>query len=143
MGNRVTDIYDDVFIMFDLPIAIIAFILLVFVILRILISAKESNKEFKTINHSSNRTFDDEINKVHHSKRHDDFNYDYKKGIRVKNHKKVQSNHVKKSNVNFKNHVDEKAVVGDESINNSESIINKSSEKIQFESNDLLDEYKK
>ena len=141
LGNRITNIYDDVFIMFDLPIAIIAFILLVFVILRILISANKSNNEFKTIKHNSNRNFDNEINKVHYSKKHGDFDYIDKKTIRVKNNKKTSSGDRNKSKVNFKNHVD-KRIGADDFANNQSSGINESSEKIHFESNDLLDEYK-
>ena len=142
LGNRFTDIYDDVFIMFDLPIAIIAFILLVFVILRILIYAKKSNNEFKTMRHDSNRNFDKDINKVHHSKKHDDFEYIDKKTIRVKNNKKNIYDAGKKSRVSFKNHVDKKPVIEEEFVNNQSSGINESSEKIHFESNDILDDYK-
>lgn len=144
LGNRITDIYDDVFMMFDLPIAIIAFVLLLFVIIRILMSAKKSENEFRTIKHDSNRNnFDSEITKVHHSKKHDDFDYIDKKTIRVKNNKKDTHVSKKKSKVNFKNHVDNKQAGDKEVVNNRSHVINKSSEKIQFESNDLLDDYKK
>lgn len=142
LGNRITDIYDDVFIMFDLPIAIIVFILLAFVILRILISANKSNEEFKTIKHNSNRNFDKDINKVHHSRYHGDFDYIDKKTIRVKSNKKISSGSRSKSNVNFRNHVDRKSMAEEEFANNPSSGINESSEKIHFESNDLLDDYK-
>ncbi len=143
LGNRLTDIYDDVFIMFDLPIAIIAFILLVFVIFRILMSAKNSNnEEFKTIKHKDNRNFDNEINNVHHSKKHSDFDYVDKKSIRVKNNKKIISNTRKRPNVNFKKHVDKKPATDSEFADNQSPGINESSEKIHFESNDILDDYK-
>ena len=138
LGNSLTDIYDDVFIMFDLPIAIIAFILLVFVILRILMSANKPNNE----KHNINRNFDNEINKVHHSKKHSDFDYVDKKTIRVRNNKKIMSDTRKKPNVNFKNHVDKKPVSRGEFTDNQSYGINESSEKIHFESNDLLDDYK-
>ena len=141
LGNRFTDIYDDVFIMFDLPIAIIAFILLVFVILRILVFANRSNDESKTIRHDSNRSFDQEINRVHHSKKHSDFDYVDKKTIRVKNNKKSTYDARKQPKVNFKNHVDKRPVVEDE-LNSQSSGINESSENIHFESNDILDDYK-
>lgn len=138
LGNSLTDIYDDVFIMFDLPIAIIAFILLVFVILRILMSANKPNNE----KHNINRNFDNEINKVHHSKKHSDFDYVDKKTIRVRNNKKIMSDTRKKPNVNFKNHVDKKPASRGEFTDNQSYGINESSEKIHFESNDLLDDYK-
>lgn len=143
LGNRFTDIYDDVFIMFDFPIAIIAFILLVFVIVRILMSASKSENEFKTVEHNSNRNFENEVNRVHHSKKHNDFEYVDKSTIRVKKHKpNTQNAGRKKSNVNFRNHVDEKSAENGSASSKSSSI-NKSSGNIQFESNDLLDDYKK
>ena len=144
MGNRVSDIYDDIFIMFDLPIAIIAFILLVFVIVRILMSARKSANEFKTVSYNSNRNFERDVNRVHHSKRHGDFEYVDKKTIRVKKHKpNTQGAGQKKSNVNFRNHVGRKPVENNCDAGNKSSTINKSSGNIQFESNDLLEDYKK
>lgn len=136
LGNSITSIYDDVFMMFDLPIAIIAFILLVFVIVMILKSSKESDAEFNTIKHDSNKNFEREITKVHHSKKHDDFDYADKRTIRVKKQKKDTLS-PRKSNVNFKNHVER------ESADKDVHVINRSSGNIQFESNDLLDKYKK
>lgn len=53
-GNVITYFYDDIFINFDFPIAVIALILLLFVIVRILNLAKESEKEFEIIKHSIN-----------------------------------------------------------------------------------------
>jgi len=138
LGNRITDIYDAVFAYFDLPIAIVAFVLLIFVICRILISARESEKEFKVIKHNLNEdAFKKEnIHKSHHSKLHDDFDYvEKRQNVRVNNHKKVnnyrQNPHPE---VKFKNHVVRQK---------RESGINESSDNIQFESNDLLEDYKK
>ena len=136
LGNSITNIYDDVFTMFDLPIAIVAFILLVFVIIMILQSSKTSEDEFNTMKHNSNRNFEGEITKVHHSKKHDDFKYVDKRAIRVKRHKKDTVT-PKKSKANFKNHVEKKS--GD----NRSHVINRSSKNIQFESNDMLGKYKK
>ena len=110
-------------------------------ILRILVSANKSNDESKTIRHDSNRSFDQEINRVHHSKKHGDFDYIDKKTIRVKNNKKSTYDARKQPKVNFKNHVDKRPVVEDE-LNTPSSGINESSEKIHFESNDILDDYK-
>lgn len=118
MGNAITDIYDGVFRYFDFPIAIIALILLISVILKILVSARESESEFKIIKKKmedkpvSHNTRQVHTNKKHYSRRPE----------------------VTHNNVKFKNHVHEK-----ESANS----INKSSGNIQFESNDLLDDYKK
>ena len=47
MGNQITDLYHPIFAVFDFPIAVIAFILLVFVIVRILMSARESDNNSK------------------------------------------------------------------------------------------------
>ena len=134
--NRITDLYDAVFAYFDLPIAIIAFILLVFVIYSILVSARNSENEYKLIKHSINEgNFEkSSLNKVHHSKKHDDFDYEAKSHDMKSNHKKINKsrhNVEKGSEVTFKNHIDQK------------SGINQSSGNIQFESNDLLDDYKK
>ena len=134
--NRITDLYDAVFAYFDLPIAIIAFILLVFVIYSILVSARNSENEYKLIKHSINEgNFEkSNLNKVHHSKKHDDFDYEAKSHDMKSNLKKINKsrhNVEKGSEVTFKNHIDQK------------SGINQSSGNIQFESNDLLDDYKK
>jgi hypothetical protein len=144
LGNTITDIYDDVFIMYDLPIAVIAFFVLVFVIVRILMSAHNSEKEFRTVSHESNReSFNQEnIHRTHHSTKHDDFDYNGKRSIRVKNNKKVQPAQEFESHVKFKNQVDEDVTVESES-DRASSGINQSSDKIQFESNDLLDDFKK
>ncbi|WP_295610774.1 hypothetical protein [uncultured Methanobrevibacter sp.] len=140
LGNVVTDIYDDIFIHFDLPIAIIAFVLLAVVICRILILSRRSQSESAVVQHAINEeNFSQEnIHKVHHSAKHQDFDYNVKReNVPVKNVKRT--NKPKKSpqikhDVKFNNHVGEEK---------PERGINRSSEKIRFESNDLLDEYKK
>lgn len=134
-GNRITNMYDVVFAYFDLPIAIIAFILIVFVIYKIALSANESEKEFRVFKHQVNQeNFSHEnAKKAHHSNRHDDFDYkDARDSIRVKHD--VINHHKEEVSVHFKDHIaDEKSNTG----------INESSANIQFESNDLLDDYKK
>ena len=143
LGNSITAIYDDIFIMYDLPIAVIAFVVLVFVIIRILMSSNNSQKEFTTIRHDANKeSFSDEnIHRSHHSVKHDDF--DYKgKSIRVKNHERSPSNQEGDSSVTFNSHVGGQKV-DEEGPDGSSHGINQSSDRIQFESNDLLDEYKK
>lgn len=135
LDNSITRIYDIVFAMFDFPIALVALILIVFVIYHILHSARgkkdddaESSHEINKRNFSRKRV----VNQ-HHSRKHGDFNYEEKmQGIRNKR-RIVESK--SESEVNFKNHTDDEV--------NSPSGINKSTSKIQFESNDLLDDYKK
>ena len=138
-GNAVTNMYDDIFINFDFPIAVIALILLIFVIIRVLRLANESEKEFKVVK----RQINENTNKVHRvpdKSVHGNGNYqkspgykaDYPKNIRRRNnYSKPKAD--RKSEVKFSNRID----------TSSSSGINESSENILFESNDLLDEYKK
>ncbi len=135
-GSTITNLYDVIFQYFDFPIAVIALILIVFVIYKILLSAKDSEKEFRLFKHNLNeKNFPQEnARRVHHSARHEDFDYGHKgQGIRVRNHKPL--NHSRqKNNVQFRENVVDETPQGG---------INKSSDKIHFESNDLLDDYKK
>ncbi|WP_458405037.1 hypothetical protein [Methanobrevibacter sp.] len=134
-GNIITNLYDEVFILFDFPIAVIALILIVYVIFKILLSAKESEKEFRIIKHQKNsQNFSNEnIHKTHHSKKHEDFDFTHKrKSIHVNNKEPVNKTN-NPHQVKFDKHVEE----------NPQKGINKSSANIQFESNDLLDDYKK
>lgn len=135
LGNKITDFYSPIFVYFDFPIAIIALILLIFVIYKILMSAKESEHEFKLLKHKTNKEnfSHNHIKKTHHSRKHDDFEYAQRESIRVKNHEIVNKTKTE-SKVTFDNHISDE---------NTKSGINKSSEKIHFESNDLLDDYKK
>jgi hypothetical protein len=134
-GNRITDIYDVVFIYYDFPIAVIALILILFVIVRILWSAKDSDKDLRLFQHKTNEEnfSENNIKKVHHSKKHGDFDYDKKReGIRVKNRESVKKPKYD-AEVSFKSHITREKPKGG---------INESSDNIQFESNDLLDDYK-
>ena len=135
-GNVITNMYDIIFAYFDLPIALIALILIVFVIYNFLFYARESEMEFKTMKHQINELnfSQGHAQNKHHSRKHDDFDYAQKrKSIRVRNHETV--NHPKNdSEVMFKEHVE---------VEKPQRGINKSSGNIQFESNDLLDDYKK
>lgn len=137
LGNSITDIYDGVFIHFDLPIAIIALILLLFVICRILILSRRPENEVNVVKHSINEeAFDKEnIHKTHHSQKHQDFNYNAKRdNIRKKNPPKNAAKPKTDYDVKFNRSIDgEKQSTG----------INQSSGNIQFESNDILDDYKK
>ncbi|WP_405270417.1 hypothetical protein [Methanobrevibacter sp.] len=121
--NKITDIYDAVFVNFDFPIAVVALILLLLVICNILISARQSENEFKMIKRNIDKENADNAkdNKVNHSQKIDS---------KSDNHK--SRNVIEKDyEVTFKNHIDQ------------EPGINQSSGDIQFESNDLLDDYKK
>lgn len=134
LDNSITRIYDIVFAMFDFPIALIALILIVFVIYRILHSARDKKDDVKSSHEINKRNFSRKrVVNQHHSSKHGDFDYEEKmQGIRNKR-RIVESK--SKSEVNFKNHNDDEM--------HPPSGINKSTSKIQFESNDLLDDYKK
>lgn len=135
LGNAITDIYDDVFIVFDFPIAVLALILILFVIIRILMSARASEKDFRRTEHKKNtENFSyQNVRKVHHSRKHNDFDYETKmEEIRAKRFNKP--NKPKDPEIRIRDDgADEKHDAG----------INKSSGNIQFESNDLLDDYRK
>ena len=105
--------------------------MIVYVIYKILWSAKVSQKDLNVIKHNNNKNNFSKTNikRVYHSKNRNDFNYTHKKYNNSQTSTKKQH-----SNVKFKNHV-----VREE----SNAGINKSSQNIQFESNDLLGEYKK
>lgn len=140
LGNSITDIYDGIFIHFDLPIAIIAFILLLFVICRILYLAKQSEKESNVVKHSSEGKFSQEnVHKVNRPSKHSDFDHgDKRKNIRIKNPPK-RANKMKNNPQNTPK------VKFDKRVNNEKRNmgINESSGNIRFESNDILDDYKK
>ncbi|MBQ7927291.1 MAG: hypothetical protein IJ287_00895 [Methanobrevibacter sp.] len=139
LGNRITAIYDVVFAKFDLPIAIIAFILLVFVIVKILNSARQSENDVNVSHQSGN----DEIYTENHVRKsyqppiqHNTNNAQKREGISVKRVRRVnkpRQNPQNNPNVRVDRVEGQKPQQG----------INRSSEKIHFESNDLLDEYKK
>ncbi len=135
MGNKVSDMYDEVFIYFDFPIAIIAFVLLVFVIIRILMTSRGSQDD---------ETFDvNNVRRVRSSKNHGDFNPMEKLPVRSNNHYK-SDNSRDAASPRFNNSIDEIIVEHDSADTPKPySGINESSSNIQFESNDLLDDYKK
>ena len=146
-GSVVTSLYYDIFANFDFPIAIIALILLLFVIIRILNLARQSKKAFDMLKHQINENSPESVKRVYQSQSGSNYkkrqnpnrgnvnirNYP-KKDIRRKNnyYKPPQSNQ-NEHKVKFSSHVDKPSSSG----------INESSEKIQFESNDLLDDYRK
>ncbi len=168
MGNQITDLYHPIFAVFDFPIAVIAFILLVFVIVRILISARESDNNSKKYADSINDgSFEEKYSKyfendvepthrrvVHVRKNPQTESTTFKRKISPKVDEYVHKRTAHKSRIkdfeeklvenkghSFKPKVNK--VSNNENATQTESGINKSSKNIQFESNDLLDEYKK
>ena len=168
MGNQITDLYHPIFAVFDFPIAVIAFILLVFVIVRILMSARESDNNSKKYADSINDgSFEEKYSKyfendvepthrrvVHVRKNPQTESTTFKRKISPKVDEYVHKRTAHKSRIkdfeeklvenkghSFKPKVNK--VSNNENSPQTESGINKSSKNIQFESNDLLDEYKK
>ena len=135
LGNRITDIYDYIFINFDFPVAIIIFILLVAIILKIIISAYNSK----------NTTTDNagKVKRVSNSRNHGSV-----QNIRWRKPNRRQSRRVSEEIIVDHSH-DSEELTSTHSHNRPETsksqrkAINKSSDKIHFESNDLLDDYKK
>nr|WP_295162821.1 hypothetical protein [uncultured Methanobrevibacter sp.] len=137
LGNRITNIYDTVFIHFDLPIAIITFILLVFVIVRILNSARQSERNFKVSKQSGNGDVyvENHVQTSYQPPKQQNGGYAPKReDVRVKRVRKV-NNHRHNPQNNPNPNVNKPR--------EHRKSINESSGNIQFESNDLLDEYKK
>ena len=168
MGNQITDLYHPIFAVFDFPIAVIAFILLVFVIVRILMSARESDNNSKKYADSINDgSFEEKYSKyfendvepthrrvVHVRKNPQTESTTFKRKISPKVDEYVHKRTAHKSRIkdfeeklvenkghSFKPKVNK--VSNNENATQTESGINKSSKNIQFESNDLLDDYKK
>ncbi len=137
LGNRITDIYDAVFANFDLPIAIIAFILLVFVIYRILNSARQSEKDNVESQSAGDFHAENFVHRPHQSSQQQGHDYAPKReNVRVRRVRRdnTAQNSQNKSHVRHINHSEGKS---------SQKAINRSSEHIHFESNDLLDDFKK
>ena len=142
-GTIITNLYDDFFIYFDLPIAFIALLLILYVIANVLISANQSEKEFKTAQHQINENdFNPSLNHDYNSSKPDDFNPKPKRSIPVRDRKP----HYPARKVSFRNNVGNKKPdvgISDVGEEKPDAGINKSYDKIHFESNDLLDDYKK
>lgn len=128
-NSTLTSIYDGVFIHFDLPVAIIAFLLISFVIVGILFLSFSSEEEYKQ----------------NQRKKKDNIPVNYsKKNIPRKtprNVRRPENPSQRPRNVRFKGNVNKNNPNVDQQ--NSQVRINKSSNEIRFESNDLLDDYKK
>ena len=159
-GSFLTELYHPIFVYFDFPIAVIAFFLILYVIISILSSANKDEKEFKKnqVKNSKNdvnngpRVTRNEINYQSKTNSGDINNSDENKSSNIPNSKNEGDS--EKSNTGdsiSKNKKRIKKITGSETKDNvkfydnlkKRSRINKSSDKIDFESNDLLDEYKK
>ena len=145
LGNVVTNVYNVVFIYFDFPIAIVAFVLLAVIIVRILLSAGKSKEESRTLqddgtvfNHNVYYQNPDEVTTTKGYGRR--VTKGKPKNMRskrtVKSDKDNIKNNPQKSSHKFKSKLED---ISD----TRKSKINESHENIHFESNDLLDEYKK
>lgn len=135
LGNRITDIYDYIFINFDFQVAIIIFILLVAIILKIIISAYNSKN---TTTDSAGK-----VKRVSNSRNHGSV-----QNIRWRKPKTRQSRRVGEEIIVDHSHDSEELTSAHfhnrpETSKSQRKAINKSSDKIHFESNDLLDDYKK
>ena len=105
----------------DFPIALIAFLLLVYVVHSILSSARESEKSISPVNVSKNRNLDDlELKQIRH-RRKPSRNLDDLELRQTRYTRRAPKNNHAQSRKRF----------------------NDSADKFQFESNDLLDDFKK
>lgn len=121
MGNSVSHVFRLVYSYIDFPIALIAFLLLIYVIHSILSSARESEKSISPIKVTRNRNLDDlELKQVVH-RRKPSRNLDDLELRQTGNRRRVPKNNQTRSRKRFNESVDD----------------------FQFESNDLLDDFKK
>ena len=128
VDNAITNVYDIVFAYFDFPIAVVALILILFVIYHILVSAKEYQNEFSRVKRESSN---ENVKKVHNPKSNA---FDYEEKMQsIRNNKKRMAKSENESQISFNDKIGDKHSSG----------INESTSKIHFESNDLLDDYKK
>ncbi|WP_405304698.1 hypothetical protein [Methanobrevibacter sp.] len=136
LGNSVTDIYDSAFIYFDFEIAIFALVLLAIVIIRILLATNKSDDGLEIIS-NDDKTFN---HKVYYQKPGG--------GTKRQNARKGKPKRTFKPDINnAKGHSGDsshkfKSKI-DDVLDTPKSGINESSENIRFESNDLLDDFKK
>ena len=131
IDNAITNVYDVVFAYFDFPIAVVALILILFVIYRILVSARRYQNEFSKVK-SDEKDSEGNVKKVHNPKSKA-FNYDEKMQA-IRDYKKRYDKVDPDYEIRFSDKVSDKR---------QRSGINESTSKIHFESNDLLDDYKK
>lgn len=143
LGNPLTELYGPIFSHFDLPIAIVAFLIISFVIFRILILSKESENTSQAVNTVPPQKKVYKNTQEHFQNKEDDYVYVKPKKQNVRRYRPKRNrseNPQKVQNVRFRGDVQKNQGANDNAYQKG---INKSSDKIHFESNDLLDEYKK
>jgi len=143
LGNPLTELYGPIFNHFDLPIAIVAFLIISFVIFRILILSKESENTSQAVNTVPPQKKVYKNSQEHFQNKEDDYVYVKPKKQNVRRYRPKRNrseNPQKVQNVRFRGDVQKNRGANDNAYQKG---INKSSDKIHFESNDLLDEYKK
>lgn len=143
LGNPLTELYGPIFNHFDLPIAIVAFLIISFVIFRILILSKESENTSQAVNTVPPQKKVYKNTQEHFQNKEDDYVYVKPKKQNVRRYRPKRNrseNPQKVQNVRFRGDVQKNQGANDNAYQKG---INKSSDKIHFESNDLLDEYKK
>ena len=149
---------------FDLPIAIVAFLLLVYVIINILRSKNDSENDIDstvqkrvTDGHNFHNPSDDfvyvnpnqhNVNRNAHNYTRNDSNRNYHSSdkVRYENNPRIvkhNNNQQKTSEVKFKRNAFNQKGHNQSQVSQKRQTINESSKNIRFESNDLLDEYKK
>jgi ABC-type multidrug transport system fused ATPase/permease subunit len=143
LGNPLTELYGPIFSHFDLPIAIVAFLIISFVIFRILILSKESENTSQAVNTVPPQKKVYKNSQEHFQNKEDDYVYVKPKKQNVRRYRPKRNrseNPQKVQKVRFRGDVQKNQGTNDNAYQKG---INKSSDKIHFESNDLLDEYKK
>lgn len=142
IGGNISQVYDMIFDFFDFPIAIIAFILLIYVIHNILSSARNSQK-FSSIKSSITPNNQDDLEMKQTYERKSRINLDdlelkethRSKSRRNRDNLELKHTHPRKGKP--------KRYPPKNDYKSSHRKINESSEGFHFESNDLLDDYKK
>lgn len=135
-GSSVSEVFHFVYSYVDFPIALIAFLLLIYVIHSILSSTRNSDKDISPIKINGNRNLDDlELKQVHHRRNasRDLDDLELKQTYRRRNASRdLESNQAHhRSNAQGSNRPQ------------SRKRFNESANDFQFESNDLLDDFKK
>ena len=139
MGNSVSQVFRLVYSYVDFPIALIAFLLLVYVVHSILSSARESEKSISPVNVSKNRNLDDlELKQIGH-RRKPSRNLDDLELKHIEHRRKLSRNldDLELRQVRYSKRAPKN------SQTQSRKRFNDSADEFQFESNDLLDDFKK
>ena len=134
-GSAVSHTFSLIFDYVDFPIALIAFLLLIYVINNILFSARSSEKEFNNLRKNINEIDLDDLQLKNIHRKKDSRNLDDLQ-LKQVNHRKSRRNPPRQQpRNNYSQHGN--------NANRSRRKINESIDGIQIESNDLFDDYKK